>query len=87
MLLLLVSVLVVSMVFVTNTETQVAHTDTGNTAACYGAEAAMEKMMVDWSDLYAAQQTPSAPTIEAIGDSALQPVPAPASGAPAALCS
>jgi hypothetical protein len=72
-LLLFVSVLVISMSVVTNSETQLAHTDVENTAAYYGAEAAMEKMVVDLSDLYTTQLAPNAATIGSLGASAFQP--------------
>ncbi len=59
LLLTLLSAIAVALVYKVNHEQHLQRTDTGNTLAYYGAEAAMEKMMADLSSLYAQKAAPT----------------------------
>jgi len=74
LLLLLLSAIVVGVVYMVGTESRLGGTDRENTLAYYGAEAGMEKMMADLSDLYTVQQAPTVAAIQALGVPGLQPV-------------
>src|SRR5581483_11379263 len=58
-LLLLMLMSAVALLYKVNTEQNLQRTDSGNTLAYYGAEAAMEKMTADISLLYAQQAAPN----------------------------
>ena len=59
LLLALMSALAVALVYKVNHEQHLQRTDMANTLAFYGAEAAMEKMMADLSNLYAQRAAPT----------------------------
>ncbi len=59
LLLMLMSAMAVALFYKVNTEQNLQRTDSGNTLAYYGAEAAMEKMTADISLLYAQQAAPN----------------------------
>jgi len=69
LMLLMLSAFSVAIVFMANSETQTHTTDLQNTQAYYVAEAGMEKMMVDLSNLYLSRQTPTLSEIQALGSS------------------
>jgi hypothetical protein len=75
LMLLLISAISVGMIYMVNSEVQVLSSDKQNTQAYYGAEAAMERMMVDLSYLYILNQSPSASAIR--GLSVYQPTTLP----------
>src|ERR1700676_2854872 len=58
-LLILMSAMAVALVYKVNHEQRLQAADSGNTAAYYGAEAGMEKMMADLSLLYAQIAAPT----------------------------
>jgi len=60
LLLALMSAMAVALVYKVNHEQRLQSADSGNTAAYYGAEAGMEKMMADLSLLYAQIAAPTA---------------------------
>lgn len=74
LLLLLLSGLAVGLLYVVNTETRLGSNDREDTVAYYGAEAAMEKMMVDVGAIYTARQAPSLADIQALSAPSYQPV-------------
>src|SRR5258708_36819245 len=59
LLLTLLSAVAVALVYKVNHEQHLQRTDMANTLAFYGAEAAMEKMMADLSNLYAQRAAPT----------------------------
>ena len=59
LLLMLMSALAVAVLYSVNTEQRLQKTDTGNNLAYYGAEAGMEKIMVDLDSLYARNAAPT----------------------------
>lgn len=59
LLLTLLSGIAVALVYKVNHEQHLQRTDTGNTLAYYGAEAAMEKMMADLANLYVQKASPT----------------------------
>src|SRR5712664_4829529 len=59
LLLTLLSAVAVALVYKVNHEQHLQRTDMSNTLAFYGAEAAMEKMMADLSNLYAQKAAPT----------------------------
>src|SRR3984893_1630606 len=59
LLLTLLSAIAVALVYKVNHEQHLQRADSGNTAAYYGAEAGMEKMMADLSLLYAQKAAPT----------------------------
>jgi hypothetical protein len=59
LLLTLLSAVAVALVYKVNHEQHLQRTDMANTLAYYGAEAAMEKMMADLSNLYAQKASPT----------------------------
>ncbi len=65
-LMLLISSLSVGLFLVTKTEGRVAGTDMENTQTYYGAEAAMEKMVVDVNRLYTQHLSPTIAQIQAL---------------------
>lgn len=73
LLLLLLSALALGMVYIVQTETTLGGTDLENNVAYYGAESAMEKMMVDLNALYAARQSPTVAEIQALGNAVNHP--------------
>ena len=73
LLLLLLSALALGMVYIVQTETSLGGTDLENNIAYYGAESAMEKMMVDLNALYAARQSPTVAEILALGNAVNHP--------------
>lgn len=66
LLLMLLSALAVGLLYRVNTEQHLQRTDSGNTLAYYGAEAAMEKMMADLDALYAQNAAPNWCDIQAL---------------------
>ncbi|HXC48950.1 MAG TPA: PilX N-terminal domain-containing pilus assembly protein [Candidatus Sulfotelmatobacter sp.] len=60
LILVLMSAMAVALVYKVNHEQRLQSADSGNTAAFYGAEAGMEKMMADLSLLYAQIAAPTA---------------------------
>lgn len=67
LMLLVLSAFSVAIVFLANSETQTHTTDLENTQAYYSSEAGMEKMMVDLSNLFLSNQSPTVTEIQAIG--------------------
>src|ERR1700688_3963421 len=59
LLLTLLSAVAVAVVYKVNHEQHLQRTDMANTLAFYGAEAAMEKMVADLSNLYAQKAAPT----------------------------
>jgi Tfp pilus assembly protein PilX len=74
LLLMLLSGIAAGLVYVVNTESRLGGTDLESTVAFYGAEAAMEKMMVDLGNLYTTRLSPSAADVTALADTPHQPV-------------
>ncbi|ABF41004.1 hypothetical protein Acid345_2003 [Candidatus Koribacter versatilis Ellin345] len=66
LLLLLVTGLAVSVMYLAMSQRQVAGSDSETTLAYYGGEAGMEKMMADLADLYQSKQTPSLSDLSAL---------------------
>ncbi|MFQ5738225.1 MAG: hypothetical protein ACE5JX_04390 [Acidobacteriota bacterium] len=66
LLVMLISAIALGLTLVVNTEGMVAGTDLENTRAYYGAEAAMEKMVVDVNRLYVENLAPTVAQIEAL---------------------
>jgi hypothetical protein len=73
LLLLLLLSLAAGLFYVVNTEVRLGQNDLENNLAFYGAEAAMEKMMVDVSTLYALPRMPTVAEIQALGGASYQP--------------
>lgn len=73
LLLLLLTAIAVGTVYLVSTEVSVGGNDLEDTRAFYGAEAAMEKMMVDVGNLYAVQGAPAIADITALAGTAYQP--------------
>ena len=71
LILILVSALAIALIYATTSEQRIGQNDLENNLAYYGAEAGMEKMMSDLGQLYQAQASPSAATIQGLG--AFQP--------------
>jgi hypothetical protein len=59
LMLAMMSAMAVALVYKVNHEQRLQSADSGNTAAYYGAEAGMEKMMADLSSLYAQTAAPT----------------------------
>ena len=74
LLLMLLSGIAAGLVYVVNTETRLGGSDLESTVAFYGAEAAMEKMMVDLGNLYTTRLSPSPADVAALAGSSYQPV-------------
>ena len=64
----------VGTLYLVNTESQLAATDLDSSRAFYGAEAAMEKTMVDLNSLYGSILAPTVSDIEGLGAASYQPV-------------
>src|SRR5579859_5852154 len=64
LLLLILSAAAVALMYTVNTEVHLQKTDQGTGMAYYGAEAGMEKMMTDLSNLYNVTPFPSATAIQ-----------------------
>jgi hypothetical protein len=73
LLLLLLSGIAVGTIYMVTSERTVNANDLQDTQAYYGAEAAMEKMMADLGQLYAAQASPQASAITNLGTSSYYP--------------
>jgi Tfp pilus assembly protein PilX len=73
LVLLILAVISAAMILVVSSETRIHTSDAQNTQAYYGAEAAMEKMMVDLNELYQTQQSPNVAQIQALGNSSNWP--------------
>jgi hypothetical protein len=71
LLLLLVTGLAIAVMYLATSQKQISGSDTETAVAYYGAEAGMEKMMVDLGNLYQQKQTPSIADLTAL--SSLQP--------------
>jgi hypothetical protein len=69
LVLLILAVISAAMILIVSSETRIHTSDAQNTQAYYGAEAAMEKMIVDLNELYQTQQTPNVAQIQALGNS------------------
>src|SRR2546422_4838512 len=69
LVLLILAVISAAMILVVSSETRIHTSDAQNTQAYYGAEAAMEKMMLDLNELYQTQQSPNVAQIQALGNS------------------
>src|SRR6266852_1940648 len=67
LLLILLSALSIAFVLAVNTENRLQGGDRGNTKAYYGAEGAMEKMVIDLNTLYTQQAAPSVSDITGLG--------------------
>ena len=74
LLLLLVSAIAITVAYTTNTERAMSGSDEDNNLSYYAAEAGMEKMTSDLSQLFAATSVPSPAAISALGSSANMPV-------------
>jgi len=74
LLLMLLSGIAAGLVYVVNTESRLGGSDLENTVAFYGAEGAMEKMMVDLGNLYLTRLAPSGADVAALAGSSYQPV-------------
>ena len=74
LIVLLLAGISVGTLYLVNTESQLAATDLDSSRAFYGAEAAMEKTMVDLNSLYGSILSPTVSDIEGLGDSSYQPV-------------
>ena len=64
----------VGTMYLVNTESRLAATDLESTQTFYGAEAAMEKMMVDLNGLYSAVLSPTVSDIEGLSDTSYEPI-------------
>lgn len=73
LLLLLFSGLSIGVLYLVNTEMHLGKNDLENNLAYYAAEAAMEKMVVDVSALYALPRPPTLGEIQALSAAAYQP--------------
>ena len=69
LMLFLLSVVSIGMIYVANSETRTYTSDMNNSRAYYATEAAMEKMMVDISNLFATVQSPTVSQFTALGSS------------------
>ncbi|HTC94113.1 MAG TPA: PilX N-terminal domain-containing pilus assembly protein [Terriglobales bacterium] len=69
LLLILLSALATAFVMAVNTENRMQGNDKGNTQAYYGAEAGMEKMMIDLNGLYSNFASPSVAQIQGLSAS------------------
>jgi Tfp pilus assembly protein PilX len=74
LVLLILAVISAAMILVVSSETRIHTSDAQNTQAYYGAEAAMEKMMVDLNELYQTQQSPNLAQVQALGSSSNWPL-------------
>jgi hypothetical protein len=74
LLLMLLSGIAAGLVYVVNTESRLGGSDLESTVAFYGAEAAMEKMMVDLGALYTTRLSPSLADIQELADASYRPV-------------
>jgi hypothetical protein len=74
LLLMLLSGIAAGLVYVVNTESRLGGSDLEGTVAFYGAEAAMEKMMVDLGALYTTRLSPSSADVAALAGTSYQPV-------------
>ncbi len=68
LMLLLLSAISIGLIFTVNNETATHTVDLNSTSAYYGAEAGMEKMMADLSNLYISVQSPSVSQIRNLGN-------------------
>jgi len=77
LLLIMLSALAIAFTLAVNTENRMQGTDKGNTQAYYGAEAGMEKMMIDLNGLYNTAAAPSVAQIQGLSRSrpVRRPVP------------
>jgi hypothetical protein len=66
LLLIMLSALAIAFTLAVNTENRMQGTDKGNTQAYYGAEAGMEKMMIDLNGLYNTAAAPSVAQIQGL---------------------
>src|ERR1035438_7630620 len=73
LLLLLLSIVAVGVIYSVVTEQALGGNDKESLAAFYGAEAAMEKMMVDIGNLYQAKAAPKTTDIQNLGAASYQP--------------
>jgi hypothetical protein len=71
LLLVLITGLAISVMYLAMTQKQISGSDTETSVAYYGGEAGMEKMMVDLANLYQTKQTPSLADLAAL--TTLQP--------------
>ena len=69
LMLFLLSVVSIGMIYVSNSETRTYTSDMNNSRAYYATEAAMEKMMVDISNLFATVQSPTVSQFTGLGSS------------------
>src|SRR5260370_5888056 len=69
LLLIMLSALAVAFTLAVNTENRMQGNDKGNTQAYYGAEAGMEKMMIDLNGLYSAAAAPTVSQIQGLSAS------------------
>ena len=74
LIVLLLAGISVGTLYLVNTESQLAATDLESSRAFYGAEAAMEKTMVDLNSLYGSILAPTVSDIEGLGDTSYHPV-------------
>ena len=74
LIVLLLAGISVGTLYLVNTESQLAATDLDSSRAFYGAEAAMEKSMVDLNSLYGSILAPTVSDIEGLGNSSYHPV-------------
>jgi hypothetical protein len=73
LLLLLLAAVSVAVVYSVNTEARLSSNDLESSAAYYGAEAGVEKMMADLAALYTSRHAPSTAEIQGLADSGHQP--------------
>src|SRR5271155_541082 len=73
LILLLLSALSISLVYMITTERSIGSSDRDYSIAYYAAEAGMEKMINDLGNLYNFEQSPSVTAISALGTASYQP--------------